>query len=109
MSPDSAGFTSVLEKICTDVVARTRQRSIGRVPSPTGVNALAAAGLLGAVSAPEVGGLGLGFRGAATIVGRLAQECGSTAMVVCMHYCGTAVLEALGPREVRQAAAAART
>ena len=70
-----------------------------------GVNALAAAGLLGAVSAPEVGGLGLGFRGAATVVGRLAQECGSTAMVVCMHYCGTAVLEALGSRDVRQAAA----
>ena len=61
------------------------------------MKALAAAGLLGAVSAPEVGGLGLGFRGAATIVGRLAQECGSTAMVVCMHYCGTAVLEALAP------------
>ena len=47
-----------------------------------GLNALAAAGLLGAVSAPEVGGLGLGFRGAAAIVERLAQECGSTAMVV---------------------------
>ena len=60
---------------------------------------------MGAVSAPEVGGLGLGFRGAATIVGRLAQECGSTAMVVCMHYCGTAVLEAFGSRDVRQAAA----
>ena len=62
---------------------------------------MGAAGLMGAVSAPEVGGLGLGFRGAAAIVGRLAQECGSTAMVVCMHYCGTAVLEAYGPSDVR--------
>ncbi len=60
---------------------------------------------MGAVSAPEVGGLGLGFTGASAIVGRVAQECGSTAMVLCMHYCGTAVLEAHGPHEVRRAAA----
>ena len=106
MSPDSAGFTSVLEKICTDVVAPDAATVDRQSAFPErGVNALAAAGLLGAVSAPEVGGLGLGFRGAATVVGRLAQECGSTAMVVCMHYCGTAVLEALGSRDVRQAAA----
>jgi alkylation response protein AidB-like acyl-CoA dehydrogenase len=106
MSPDSSPFISTLEKVCTDVVgpdAATVDRQ-GTFPE-RGVRALAAAGLLGAVSAPEVGGLGLGFRGAATIVGRLAQECGSTAMVACMHYCGTAVLEALGPREVRRAAA----
>ena len=106
MSPDSAGFTSALEKICTDVVAPDAATVDRQSAFPErGVNALAAAGLLGAVSAPEVGGLGLGFRGAATVVGRLAQECGSTAMVVCMHYCGTAVLEALGSRDVRQAAA----
>jgi len=106
MSPDSAGFTSVLEKICTDVVAPDAATVDRQSAFPeSGVNALAAAGLLGAVSAPEVGGLGLGFRGAATVVGRLAQDCGSTAMVVCMHYCGTAVLEALGSRDVRQAAA----
>ena len=106
MSPESAGFTSVLEKICTDVVAPDAATVDRQSAFPErGVNALAAAGLLGAVSAPEVGGLGLGFRGAATVVGRLAQECGSTAMVVCMHYCGTAVLEALGSRDVRQAAA----
>jgi alkylation response protein AidB-like acyl-CoA dehydrogenase len=60
---------------------------------------------MGAVSAPEVGGLGLGPRGAAAIVGRIAQECGSTAMVMCMHFCGTAVLEAHGDRDVRRAAA----
>lgn len=106
MSPDSAGFTSVLEKICNDVVAPDAATVDRQSAFPErGVNALAAAGLLGAVSASEVGGLGLGFRGAATVVGRLAQECGSTAMVVCMHYCGTAVLEALGSRDVRQAAA----
>lgn len=106
MSSDSASFTSSLEKICTDVVAPDAATVDRQSAFPErAVNALAAAGLLGAVSAPDVGGLGLGFRGAATVVGRLAQECGSTAMVVCMHYCGTAVLEALGSRDVRQAAA----
>ena len=47
----------------------------------------------------------LGYRGASTIVLRLAQECASTAMVVCMHYCGVAVLEAVGPESVRKDAA----
>jgi alkylation response protein AidB-like acyl-CoA dehydrogenase len=69
------------------------------------LKALAAAGLMGAVSAPDVGGLGLGFKGASAIVGRVAQECGSTAMVLCMHYCGTTVLEAHGTHDVRRAAA----
>ena len=106
MSPDPAGFVSTLEQICNDVVrpdAATVDRQ-GAFPERA-VKALAAAGLMGTVSAPEVGGLGLGFRGGATVVGRLAQECGSTAMVVCMHYSGTAVLEAFGSREIRQAAA----
>ena len=37
------------------------------------IAALRAAGLMGAVSAPDVGGLGLGFRGAAAIVRRVAE------------------------------------
>jgi alkylation response protein AidB-like acyl-CoA dehydrogenase len=106
MSPDSASYSATLEQLCTDTVAPDASRvdQAGAFPD-RGVKALSAAGLMGAVSAPEVGGLGLGHRGAAAIVGRLAQECASTAMVTCMHYCGTAVLEAFGPHEVRIAAA----
>ena len=70
------------------------------------IAALQSAGLLGAVSAAEVGGLALGPRGAAEIVRRVAQECGSTAMVLTMHYCGAAVLEAHAGEDVRRAAAA---
>jgi len=106
MSPEPAGFTQALEKICTEIVgpdAVAVDRD-GAFPE-RGIKALSAGGLMGAISAPEVGGLGLGFRGAATIVGRLAQECGSTAMVTCMHFCGTAVLEAFGSPEIRRAAA----
>ena len=106
MSPDSAGYSAALEQICTETVGPDAQHIDQQGAFPErGLNALSAAGLMGAVSAPDVGGLGLGFRGAAAIVGRLAQECGSTAMVACMHYCGTAVLEAFGPRDVRAAAA----
>jgi alkylation response protein AidB-like acyl-CoA dehydrogenase len=106
MSAGSAEYSASLERICTEVVAPEAPKVDQRGAFPErSLNALAGAGLLGAVSSPEVGGLGLGFRGASNIVTRLAQDCGSTAMVVCMHYCGTAVLEAHAPRDVRTAAA----
>lgn len=67
------------------------------------VDALAAAGLLGLASSTEVGGGGQGLRTVAEVIERLAAECGSTAMVVLMHYAATAVIEAHGPRDVRAA------
>jgi alkylation response protein AidB-like acyl-CoA dehydrogenase len=72
------------------------------------VDALGRAGLLGLVSAPEVGGGGEGMRAATEVVERLAGACGSTAMIVCMHYAATAVIEAHGPRAVREQIAAGR-
>ena len=72
------------------------------------VSALADAGLLGLTSGTDVGGGGQGLRAAAGVVESLAGACGSTAMVVLMHYSAVAVLEAYGPREVREAVAAGR-
>jgi alkylation response protein AidB-like acyl-CoA dehydrogenase len=72
------------------------------------VDALGRAGMLGLVSAREVGGGGEGLRAATEVVKRLAGACGSTAMVVCMHYAATAVIEAHGPRAVREQVAAGR-
>ncbi|HEY7181247.1 MAG TPA: acyl-CoA dehydrogenase family protein [Blastocatellia bacterium] len=69
------------------------------------ITAMGKAGLLGLVSGKEVGGLGEGHRAAARVVERIARECASTAMVVCMHYCGAAVIEAFGPRDAREAVA----
>lgn len=69
------------------------------------VGALGGAGLLGLISATEVGGEGLGARAAAEVVERVARVCGSTAMVLTMHYCATAVIEAYGSRDVRAAIA----
>src|SRR6185295_15473471 len=103
MCPDSASVSATLEQVCSETIAPDAPNVDQQGAFPErGLKALASAGLMGAMSAPEVGGLGLGMRGASAIVGRLAQDCGSTAMVMCMHYCGAAVLEAFGPKEVRQ-------
>jgi alkylation response protein AidB-like acyl-CoA dehydrogenase len=72
------------------------------------VDAFLASGLAGLTSAKEVGGLGQGPRAACDVVRSLAAECGSTAMVVTMHYAGTAVIEQLGDEATRKAVAAGK-
>ena len=57
------------------------------------LDALGKAGLLGLTSATEMGGMGLGLGEAAQVIERIAQSCSSTAMVLTMHYCATAVIE----------------
>jgi alkylation response protein AidB-like acyl-CoA dehydrogenase len=70
--------------------------------------ALGQAGLLGLISSRDVGGLGLGHRAAALTVEKVGQHCASTAMILCMHYCGAAVIEAFGDEATRRAVAAGR-
>ncbi|MBM3775541.1 MAG: acyl-CoA dehydrogenase [Acidobacteria bacterium] len=98
---------AALERVCTTTIAQTAAAvdRDGSFPAES-IDALKSAGLLGALSAVEAGGLGLGLAGAARIVRRVAEECGSTAMVLTMHYCGAAVLEVHGTSEVRREAAA---
>jgi isovaleryl-CoA dehydrogenase len=76
----------------------------GRFPREA-VDALGRAGILSLASAAEMGGGGQGMRAAATVVERLAGSCGSTAMVVLMHYAGAALVEAHGPADARRAIA----
>src|ERR1051326_6385201 len=76
----------------------------GQWPSET-LHQMADTGLLGVVSATDVGGKGLGLPAATEVVQRIARECASTAMVVTMHYCATAVIEAHGTVETRKAIA----
>jgi isovaleryl-CoA dehydrogenase len=47
----------------------------------------------------ESGGAGAGLREAASVVRELGAVCGSTAMVVTMHYAATAAFAAAGPRD----------
>jgi len=96
-----------LEQVIADVVAPSAIEIDQQGAFPrAALDALGAAGLLGLISATEVGGQGQAHRAAAMVVERLAQECASTAMVVCMHYAGTAVIEAHGPLNIRKAIAA---
>jgi alkylation response protein AidB-like acyl-CoA dehydrogenase len=106
MTTTAETYESTLERICaTDVAANAAAVDRDGAFPKASIEALASAGLLGALSSPDSGGLGLGLSGAARIVHRVAEECGSTAMVLVMHYCGTSVLEAHAPQEVRTAAA----
>jgi isovaleryl-CoA dehydrogenase len=70
------------------------------------VAALRDAGILGLTSATEVGGAGAGLDTAATVIEQLAAACGSTAMVVLMHYAATAAIEAAGDDTLRHEIAA---
>jgi isovaleryl-CoA dehydrogenase len=58
------------------------------------VEALADAGLLGLTVPAELGGGGEGLRAAAYVAGEIGAVCGSTAMIVTMHYSATAALAA---------------
>jgi alkylation response protein AidB-like acyl-CoA dehydrogenase len=72
------------------------------------IDAARKASLFGVLSSKDVGGHGLGIRQAAAVVEQVARECGSSAMVLTMHYCGAAVIEAHGSKQVRSDIAAGR-
>jgi alkylation response protein AidB-like acyl-CoA dehydrogenase len=97
-----------LEEVVREVIEpNAGEVDAGRFPR-AGLDALGRAGLLGLISSPEVGGMGHGFGRAAATVERVAQSCASTALVLTMHYCATAVIDAYGDQETRRAIAAGR-
>ena len=106
MNTVAEDYNTALERICSKTIAEHADAvdRKGIFPSES-IAALRSAGLLGALSSTDSGGLGLGLNETARIVQRVAEECGSTAMVLTMHYCGVAVLEAHGDAEVRREAA----
>jgi isovaleryl-CoA dehydrogenase len=106
---DRPPYLLALEPVVAEVVAPLAADVDRHGTYPrAALDALAAAGLLGLVSSPEVGGMGEGPRAAAAVIQELARHCASTAMVVLMHYAAAAAVEAHGPTEVREAIAAGR-
>ncbi|MGI8587105.1 MAG: acyl-CoA dehydrogenase family protein [Chloroflexia bacterium] len=106
---EAPAYEGALEKVIADVIAPAAAEVDAAASFPrAGIDALARAGLLGLISAQEVGGAGQGIRAATMAVERVAEACASTAMVLCMHYAATAVIEAHGPRETRESIAAGR-
>lgn len=105
----AGGYREALDAVI-DAVVRSNASAVdsaGEFPS-VGVKALGEAGVLGLVSSADVGGGGEDMRAAADVVQRLAGACGSTAMVVLMHYAATAAIEAHGPAAVRREIAQGR-
>ncbi len=100
-------YLEALEAVVTSVIAPNAGEVDEKGLFPrAAMDALGKSGLLGLISASDVGGSGQGLRAAVLAVERVARECGSTAMVLCMHYAGTAVIEAYGPPRVREDIAA---
>ena len=102
-------YLSALDTIVKNVISKNAPEVDRSGAFPTrSVDALAQAGLLGLTSAKGDGGLGESLRAAATVVEQVAAECGSTAMILCMHYAGAAVLEKYGSEAVRREVAAGK-
>lgn len=105
--PEGPAYMAALAPVIADVIAPAAPEvdRAGTYPAEA-LTALGQAGLLGLISAPDVGGAGQGHRAATAVVQAVAEHCGSTAMVLMMHYCGAAVVEAHGPADVRKRIAA---
>ncbi|MEZ7126620.1 acyl-CoA dehydrogenase family protein [Nonomuraea sp. AD125B] len=103
MSPEASEHFAALDSVIESTIAPQAAEidRTGAFPRAS-IDALAKAGLLGLISAEEVGGKGAGMAEAAHVVERLAGACGSTAMIVLMHYAATALVEAHGSPRARQ-------
>ena len=99
-------YHDALERVIEDVV-RPDASSVdadGAFPR-RGIEALGEAGILGLTVAEPCGG-GRSLGDAVDVVRRLAGVCGSTAMVVLMHYAATVVIDNHGTEDVRRRIAA---
>jgi alkylation response protein AidB-like acyl-CoA dehydrogenase len=105
----SADYREALDRLITDVIAPSAHQvdQAGAFPTQN-IQALGEAGILGLVSSTDVGGGGKTLRDAAEVIEQLAGACGSTAMVVLMHYAAVTILEQHAPREIREAIAQGR-
>lgn len=105
-TPTPVGHRSALVSIVETVIAPAAAETdrTGAYPRAA-MDALGAAGLLGLLSSPEVGGGGGSIADVAEVVEAISTACGSTAMVVLMHYAAVSVVEAHGPVELRSAIA----
>ncbi|HHH28517.1 MAG TPA: acyl-CoA dehydrogenase [Polyangiaceae bacterium] len=98
---------TIVDELVSSVVAERAPivDASGEFPKAS-IDAFLKSPLSGLLIGEDAGGLGKGHREAAEVVERLAMACGSTAMIVCMHYAGSHVIQTHGgSKEVREAIA----
>ena len=105
--PSQESYRDALLRVIDEVVAprATEVDVSGEFPREQ-VRALGAAGLLALTVPADLGGGGAGLREAAEVIRELGSVCGSTAMVVTMHYAAVGALVAAGDKETLTAIAA---
>jgi alkylation response protein AidB-like acyl-CoA dehydrogenase len=105
--PSQESYLDALLRVIDEVVAprATEVDASGEFPGEQ-VSALGAAGLLALTVPADLGGGGAGLREAADVIRELGSVCGSTAMVVTMHYSAVAALTAGGDKDTLTAIAA---
>jgi alkylation response protein AidB-like acyl-CoA dehydrogenase len=98
-----ASYQDGLTRVIDEVVAPRADEidATGGFPREA-IEALGKEGILGLSVSAALGGGGGGLGDAADVVRQLAEVCGSTAMVVLMHYAGTILIENHGSEEVRR-------
>lgn len=96
-----------LDRLIVEVIAPNAEAvdRNGEFPKQN-IDALRELGIFGLTTSPVMGGGGGGLPEAAAVIERLAGACGSTAMIVLMHYAANAVIEAHGAEPTRRAIAA---
>jgi alkylation response protein AidB-like acyl-CoA dehydrogenase len=104
--PSQESYRDALLRVIESVVVpgATAVDASGEFPRAQ-IDALGAAGILALTVPAEHGGGGAGLREAADVVRELGAVCGSTAMVVTMHYAAVAALTAAGDKETLTAIA----
>jgi isovaleryl-CoA dehydrogenase len=107
--PSQRSYAHALDRVIRDVVepGAAEVDAAGVFPRSQ-LGALAQAGLLGLTVPADLGGGGGGLREAAAVIRELGAVCGSTAMVMTMHYSATAALVGAGDKETLTAIAAGR-
>jgi len=100
-------YLDVLKRVIDEVVApgAASVDADGAFPRAQ-LDALGAAGILALTVPASCGGGGAGLREAAVVTRELGSVCGSTAMVVAMHYSAVAGLVAAGDKDTLVAIAA---
>ncbi|MDX6392784.1 MAG: hypothetical protein QOJ73_3847 [Streptosporangiaceae bacterium] len=102
-------YQDALARVIDEVIAPGAVEVDARAAFPRQqLGALAEAGLLALTVPAAFGGAGEGLRAASHVVRELGAVCGSTAMIVTMHYSATAALAAGGMQDMLAAIGAGR-